>query len=395
MGTIAIDYTPAHEQGGGIGRLVRDLVAALAAHDSTSDYRLFVAGTTSHSLPSSPGSNFVWRPTRINPAWLARLWQRARVPLPIESFTGPIDLYHATDFVLPPTRPATRTLLTVHDLSFIRVPEAAPPQLRSYLNSVVPRSVHRADHVIADSAATKVDLVNLYHVPETRVSVLLSGVSPHFQRQVEGASQVRARYGIPTRPYIFSIGTVQPRKNYERIVLALKRLRESGLDVGLVIAGGRGWLNGPLYQTISDTGLNDVVHLIGFADDNDLPTLYSDAVCVAFPSLYEGFGFPVLEGMACGTPVVTSTVSSLPEVAGDAALVIDPYDIDALTEACAALSKTMPCVKRSSSEVMHRQHASPGRSQRSSYATFTPTSSPERSAIIGIVKEIRYLGDTS
>lgn len=337
MGAIAIDYTPAYEQGGGIGRLVRDLITALARQDATTKYRLFVSGALDASLAQPPGDNFEWRATRISPQWLARIWHRANLPLPVESFVGSVDLYHATDFVLPPTQRSTKTIVTVHDLSFVRVPDAATPRLKAYLDTVVPRSVHRADHVIADSSATRHDLIDLYDLPESKVSVLLSGVHPRFKRTLERADEVRQRYGIPARPYIFSVGTVQPRKNYERVVLALQRLRENGLDVGLVIAGGKGWLDGPLFQMLEASKMKEVVHLIGFANDADLPTLYSDAICLAFPSLYEGFGFPVLEGMACGTPVVTSNVSSLPEVAGNAALLVDPYDVDGISDALSSV----------------------------------------------------------
>lgn len=340
MASVAIDYTPAYEQGGGIGRYVRELVAALAHHDTRTRYQLFVSGASPQQLPPRPGDNFAFCPTRIPPIWLARGWHRARLPIPVEVFTGKVDLYHATDFVLPPTRRGIPTLLTVHDLSFVRVPETASPSLKAYLDRVVPRSVQRATHILADSQATKDDLIALYRTPPEKITVLLSGVDARFKRVEDPIQQnaVREKYGIPARPYIFSVGTVQPRKNYPRMVETLARLRAKGHDIGYVIAGGKGWLADPLYTTIKATGMEAYVHLIGFADDADLPALYSAAACSAFPSLYEGFGLPVLEAMACGTPVVTSNVSSLPEVAGDAAPCIDPTDTDALT---AALDKLL------------------------------------------------------
>jgi glycosyltransferase involved in cell wall biosynthesis len=331
---IAIDYTAAHEQGAGIGRYVRELVGALARLDQQQVYRLFVAGADRHHLPPEPGRNFTWKPTRITPRWFAR-FQRLRLPLPIETFTGRIDLYHATDFVLAPTLPRTRTLLTVHDLSFVRVPETASPALKAYLDIVVPRSVRRADHVLADSQATKDDLIELYGTPAQKITVLLSGIDARFKRVEDAQAQraVREKYHLGSRPYIFCVGTVQPRKNYSRLIRALAHLRADGHDAGLVIAGGRGWLEDEMYATLRETQMQDMVHLIGFADDADLPTLYSGALCTAFPSLYEGFGFPVLESMACGTPVITSNVSSLPEVAGDAALLVNPYSVDEITYA--------------------------------------------------------------
>ncbi len=335
MPRTAIDYTPAYHQGAGIGRLTRDLIAALARLDTQTDYRLFVAGAKREHLPPPPGANFVWRPSRLSSEWWARIWQRARFPYPIENITGAVDLVHATDFVLPPTRRQTRSLLTVHDLTFARAPETASPALKAYLDAVVPRSVAHADHVLADSQSTKNDLIDLYHTPPEKITVLLSGVDSRFKPITDASTRraVREKYKIGDRPYVLAVGTVQPRKNYARLIAALAILRSSGLDVDLVIAGGKGWLEDPIYASIRDHHVEAHVHLIGFADDVDIPTLYSEAVCTATPSIYEGFGFPVLESMKCGTPVVTANVSSLPEVAGDAALMIDPIDVDALADA--------------------------------------------------------------
>lgn len=338
--TITIDYTPAAEQGGGIGRYVRELVAAVA-HQPVGgfDYKLFVAGASRNQLPPPPAAHFQWVPTRITPRWFARLWHRLQMPVPLEIFTGRMALYHATDFVLLPTLPGVRTLLTVHDLSFVRVPDAAAPSLKAYLDVVVPRSVRAATHILADSQATKDDLITLYNTPPEKITVLLSGVETRFKPVTNPVSlmTMRTKYELGMRPYILSLGTVQPRKNYERLVQSLGLLRDNGMDIDLVIVGGKGWLDGPLYQTIAQLHLEDHVHITGFADEADLPALYTGAVCFALPSLYEGFGIPVLEAMACGTPVVTSNLSSLPEVAGDAALLIDPYNIEELTHALARL----------------------------------------------------------
>ncbi|MBN2303015.1 MAG: glycosyltransferase family 4 protein [Anaerolineae bacterium] len=335
MDIIGIDYTAAYEQGAGIGRYVRELIQALAGHDDQTPYRLFVAGAKRPSLPPAPGPNFEWRPTRITPLWFARVWHRAQLPLPVETFTGRVKLYHATDFTLPPVLPGTRTLLTVHDLSFVRAPETSTPVLKAYLDRVVPRSVRRAAHVLADSQATKDDLVELYGTSPDKITVLLSGVGARFKPVTDQAARqaARQRYDIPGNPYVLSIGTVQPRKNYARLIEALAALGPAYTDTHLVIVGGRGWLDSPIYRAVDDFGMAGRVHFTGFVQDEDLPALYSDACCLAYPSLYEGFGFPVLEAMACGTPVVTSTISSMPEVAGDAALMVDPYDVEALTDA--------------------------------------------------------------
>ncbi|MCY4022969.1 MAG: glycosyltransferase family 1 protein [Anaerolineaceae bacterium] len=332
---IGIDYTPAWEQGAGIGRYVRELVAALAREDRDRAWRLFVAGSRKSRLPKPPGENFHWRPAPFSARSLQRLWFRAHLPLPVETFTGPLTLFHATDFVLPPVRRGTRTLVQVHDLSFLRVPETSPPALRSWLEHVVPASVRRADHVLADSSATRDDLLEHYkETPGTRITVLHGGVDERFLPEPAGKQlAARKKYGLDQWPFIFSVGTLQPRKNHGRLVQALSRLVEGGLDLHLVIAGGAGWLSEPFHQQLRESEIEDRVHLTGFVDDADLPALYSAAEVFAFPSLYEGFGLPVLEAMACGTPVVTSDLSSLPEVAGDAALLTDPLDVEALADA--------------------------------------------------------------
>jgi glycosyltransferase involved in cell wall biosynthesis len=335
VGRIALDYTPAFEQTGGIGRYVRELTAALARVDSFNNYRCFIAGASFANLPTPPGDNFIWKPTVITPKWLDRIWRRAGIPLPVETFTGPVDLFHATDFVLPPTRSSVRTLLTVHDLSFVRVPNTASPPLKAYLDSVVPRSVEAADHILADSEATKEDLIELYGTTEDRITVLYSGVNQRFcpVEDSEKLAKVLARYGLTGVNYILSVGTIQPRKNFSRVIEALSALRRMGHDLHYAIAGGSGWLEDEMWRTIERKNMNEYVHMLGFVEDRELPALYTGARILAMVSLYEGFGLPILEAMVCGTPVITSDLSSLPEVAGQAALLVNPYDTDAIRDA--------------------------------------------------------------
>ena len=335
---IAIDYSSAIGQGGGIGRYTRELIAALARLDQVTPYILFAANPSRKPLPTAPGPNFTWVPTSLSTDWLARLWHRAKLPIRIEGWTGPIALLHSPDFALPPVRLETRTLLTVHDLSFVRSPETAAPGLRDYLNAVVPRCVRRADHVLADSEATRQDLIELYQTSSDKISVLYSGVDARFQpiTNTVALARVRKRYALGGDPFILSVGTIQPRKNYGRLIEAFRRSDIAG--VKLVIAGGKGWLDQPIYEQAVAAGLSARIQFLGFVDDADLPALYSAAALFAFPSLYEGFGLPALEAMACGTPVVTSNVSSLPEVVADAALTVDPLDVDALAH---AVSKAM------------------------------------------------------
>lgn len=331
---IGIDATAALTQGGGIGRYTRELLHALAAEAPQYRYTLFSARPPAvlpvpDSLPVAPHVRH--RPAPVDERWLYRLWYRAGIPLPVQLFTGHIDLFHSPDFVLPPVRGGVPTLLTVHDLSFVHYPDTFPANLVAYLNRVVPRSVARAGHILADSESTKRDLAAVWGVPDKKVTVLHSGVNERFRPVTAAAALavVRARYGLGDRPYVLAVGTVQPRKNYEMLVRAFRPVAAAG-PYALVIAGGRGWLSDGLRAEIERQGLTGRVVMPGFVDDADLPALYSAAGLFVFPSLYEGFGLPLLEAMACGVPVISSDASSLPEVAATggepAALLLPPGD---------------------------------------------------------------------
>jgi glycosyltransferase involved in cell wall biosynthesis len=331
---VTIDYTPALGQGAGIGRYTRGLVSALAKIDSENRYTLFSAGQES-SEREWP-ENFSERRVNIPSRWLTVGWHRLRLPIAAERLSGDCDIFHSPDFVLPPLR-AARGIVTVHDLSFMRVPECAEPKLRQYLEKSVPRAVKDAHFVLADSLNTKTDLIALLDVPAEKIGVVPPGVDQHFRavRETVKLAQVRTRYHLPEW-FILAVGTLEPRKNYPRLISAYARLRRhTGLPHQLVIAGGKGWLYDEIYQQIAREGLDEHVHFPGYIDDADLPALYTLADLLAFPSLYEGFGIPPLEAMSCGTPVVTSNNSSLPEVVGSAAIMIDAEDVDALADAMA------------------------------------------------------------
>jgi glycosyltransferase involved in cell wall biosynthesis len=328
---IAIDYTSAIQQRAGIGRYTRHLVTALAALDHATNYVLFSAG---HD-PSPPPwpANFTRCELPISDRYLSIIWQRLRLPVPIELFTGRVDVFHSPDFVLPPLIRA-RKVLTVHDLSFIRYPECSSPALLQYLIRSVPPSVRRADYLLADSLSTKQDLIELLGIPEERITVVYAGYDPRFNQQPQVNDQaILSQHGIKD-PYILGLGTLQPRKNFSTLIRAYNQLaREHQILHKLVIAGGKGWLYDDIFDTVKELGLEERVLFTGFVDDEHLPALYRGAELFAFPSLYEGFGIPIIEAMGCGTPVVTSTSSSLPEVAGDAALCVNPHDSTALTDA--------------------------------------------------------------
>lgn len=332
MARITIEYTSA-AQGGGVGRSVRDLTAALLALDSSHEYTLWAASRQPVQLPH-PQAHIVRTP--LDPAWLLRLWYRAHVPLPVEWLCGRTDVFFATDFALPPTQ-TRRTALFLHDLSYVRVPGSAAPSLKAYLDAVVPRSVRRAGHIVVNSQATRDDVAEYYSIPLDKITPVTFGVDPVFRPSASSRTEVLTRFPQLQRPYILAVGTVQPRKNYVRLIDALKIVRAAGQDVDLAIAGGKGWLDGDILAAAAQAGVREHVHLLGYVADDTLPLLYTHASCFAMPSLYEGFGLPILEAMACGAPVVTSDISSMPEAGGEAALFCDPYRPDSIADAIITL----------------------------------------------------------
>lgn len=334
---IGIDVTAAVSQGGGIGRYTRELVRTIVSVDRNREYHLFSARQPRKlSFPDAipTASHVSYHQAPISEQWLYRIWHRLRLPLPVQWFTGGLDLFHSPDFVLPPTSSHIPTLLTVHDLSFVHYPDTFTPSLVNYLTKVVPSSVTRASHILADSQATKADLVSLWNVPAHKVTVLLSGVSSEFRpvTDKDKLDSVRRKYHLGNRPYLFSVSTLQPRKNYQMLIRAFQPIAQKHPH-NLIIAGGKGWMYEQMIAEVADQNLAGRVHFVGYAEDVDLPALYSDATLFVFPSLYEGFGLPLLEAMACGVPVLASNASCLPEVAGEAAELRSPHDQSAWTQA--------------------------------------------------------------
>jgi glycosyltransferase involved in cell wall biosynthesis len=261
-------------------------------------------------------------------------WHRIFLPVPVEWFAGPVNLFHSPNFILPPVKQA-KTLLTVHDLSFIRHPQGAVDSLRRWLEKVVPRSLARADHILADSASTRQDLIELFSLNPDLITVVGAGVEERFQPVTAPGrlAALRQQYRLPADvSFVLSVGTLEPRKNFTGLIKAYgaSPVRESH---HLVIAGGKGWLYDEIFAAAAASPVPERIHFTGFVADADLPALYSLADIFAYPSHYEGFGIPVIEAMACGAPVVCANNSSLPEVAGQAALQITAADTAALASA--------------------------------------------------------------
>jgi len=329
---ICIDASPAVHHRAGLGRYAHELTAALLAADSEHEYVAFyhraADAQVDPPLDRLPHltTNLDTKPWRMS-TLLAHLTR-----FPQDRLFPRIDLFHATDHLLPRLS-QVKTVFTLHDLIFRFYPEMHKPLNRWFLTLMMPRFLQAADAVVAVSECTKRDAVKTYGLDETKIKVIYEGVNPRFRRSSpDDTSAVRRKYGLPER-YVLSVGMIEPRKNLTSLLEAYVLLRNEDSQLKLVIVGKRGWLYEGFFRRLRELGLEDEVIFPGFVADEDLPASYSAADLFAFPSLYEGFGLPVLEAMACGTPVICSNTSSLPEVAGDAALLVDPNSVEALTRA--------------------------------------------------------------
>jgi glycosyltransferase involved in cell wall biosynthesis len=309
------------------------LIEALLALDSPHRFRLYLRSTP-------PAGAFPGADLRVIP--FPRLWTHLR--LSWEMTRRPPDALFVPAHVLPLVHPRA-SIVTVHDLGYLYFPEAHPWRQRLYLDLSTRWNARTAAHLLADSQATKADLVARYNTPPEKITVVYPGRDETLApvRNPATIEAVKARYGI-TGDYFLYLGTLQPRKNLSRLITAFATLEPGTV---LVLAGKRGWLYKDLFTQVQRLGLDrpDLssvegrVLFPGYVPDEDKAALLSGALAFAFPwalafafpSLYEGFGLPVLEAQACGCPVITSTTSSLPEVVRDAALLVDPSDTAAIT----------------------------------------------------------------
>ncbi len=229
-----------------------------------------------------------------------------------------------------------KSIVVIHDLAYHHAPEYVPERLRAYLEKYVPKALAQANHILAVSEFTKRDLIKTYSVAPERISVASNAVDHDFfyPRKADEVLTAQAKYGIEGS-YIMFHGTIEPRKNLKGVMEAYRRLpAQLQRQYALVLTGGKGWLDDDIHQQIEDLKHQGAkVIQTGYVDQADLPALYTGASVFVWPSFYEGFGLPIIEAMACGTPTITSNVSSLPEAAGDAGMLVDPHDSDSIAKA--------------------------------------------------------------
>lgn len=314
----------------GVSHYIEQLLHHLAQIDQTNQYSIYTTrGLEAHDLRLP--ANF-----RVHSNLLPTINPRVRIPW--EQVVAPLllarngaALFHGTLNVVPFVCPVP-AVVTIHDLAFIRFPHTFRAHNRTYLDLATRLSARRAAYVLAVSENTRREVIELLGVPPERVVVTHDAARAHFVPPDPARLQAfRTRHDLPER-FVLSVGTLEPRKNLTGLLDAYSRVaRES--NVPLIVGGGKGWLYDAVFQRLEALGLRDRVHFAGYLEEEELPLWYAAATLFVFPSIYEGFGMPPLEAMSCGTPVVTSNSSSLPEVVGDAGLMVSPTDTDALADA--------------------------------------------------------------
>jgi len=335
---IGIDICRLTDPWTGIGNYIANLLAGLAAVDRDNQYILypyfpecFPRRVKDMAQFVPPQDNFsLWGAGR--PELLVKLlWFKLKLPQPW--FLAKPAVTHSTNLAGPRLTHG-KLVVTVHDLSFCRQPQWHKQANNEFSLRALTNAVAKADLLIAPSRFTALELEELYPATRGRVRVVSEAVLPVYRPATDPAPvrEVLARHGLE-RPYLLFVGTLEPRKNLVRLLAAYERLVAGGQDeFDLVLAGGTGWKAGPIEEALSHSPVRERIRRLGYVPGPDLPALYQGAWALVYPSLYEGFGLPVLEALACGVPVVTSAAASLPEVGGDAALYLDPEDPEQLLD---------------------------------------------------------------
>jgi glycosyltransferase involved in cell wall biosynthesis len=332
---IGIDARIVYYARGGIRNYVLHLLDVLPPLDADTDY--YVLHSRKAQSPPLPGTNL--RPV---PCWTPSHHRLERWALGVEVARLGLDLLHTTDFI-PPALGPRRSVITVHDLNFLHYPQFLTAESHRYYNQQIAWAVRRADHILADSHATKSDMVSLLDVPLEKVTVVHLAADPAFRPLAEAdVRRVAARYGLEPG-YLLFVGTLEPRKNLPGLLQAYRLLLDAEVTTSpLVLIGGKGWLYDEVFERVEVLHLQGRVRFLHDVPDADLPAMYNAASVLATPSFYEGFGLPALEAMACGTPVAVADRASLPEVVGEAGLLVNPDDPDGIARALARVLTDEP-----------------------------------------------------
>lgn len=327
---------------GGVSRYIRSLLTELAKQPGEHEYTVFVNGqevieqltALSPALACHPQITFVSATWSESQPTARIAWEQLTLPSLIRRKR--IDVLHAPVNVLPEMLPQSCAgVVTLHDLAFLRFPNVLTRSKRLYHRTFTIRSLRRASLIIAVSESTKQDAVELVGVPAERIQTVYTCINERFSNVSKEETQaLRQKYGL-AGGFLLYLGTLEPRKNIPTIIEAYARLRQTyNRTEKLAIVGGKGWLYDTIFAKVRTLGLESEVIFPGFVPDEEQATWYAAASAFVYPSLYEGFGLPVAEALACGTPTVTSTVSSLPEAGAGVALTVEPLDVPAMADAC-------------------------------------------------------------
>ena len=335
--TVYVDVSSAVHSKAGLGRYAQNLVRELRPLLGER-LGLFQNSLGKRGPLSGCEGNVVAGTCLGYKPWRMAVWLAHALGCSMDRLLPGATLFHATEHLLPFLKQMP-TVLTVHDLIFEHLPQYHKPLNYHYLRRTMPLYCRQATAIIAVSEATRADLLRLYDLPPAKVTVIPEAAAAHFQPPSSDAVQVvRAAYGLPLR-YVLAVGTIEPRKNLRRLVQACHPLLRDDLIDAVVLVGGLGWMYQGFFEYLETLPWRERIVLPGYVADEDLPAVYGGALLMAQPSLYEGFGLPVLEAMACGSPVCASNASSLPEVGGDAAQYFDPRDMAGMTAVLAKVAR--------------------------------------------------------
>ena len=336
---IAINTLSLNRTKAGMGNYIKNLVDGLSKIDKDNEYFVIVSENNKDFFRINKKNFKIINLGKKVTMDLPRLfWEQISLPRFLKK--NKIDVLHSPSFVMPIISKA-KNVLTVADMTFITHPQVHTLIKRVYFSLFMPYSIKKADRVISISESTKKDILHYVKVDEKKIKTIYLAADSSFivQNKEKCRKKIKENYDVSS-PFILFIGMIEPRKNLERLIIAFSELRKKGnIPYRLVIVGRKGWKVRGMLSMIKSLEIEKEIIFTGYVPDEDLARFYNAAEFFVYPSLYEGFGIPIIEAMACGCPVITSNISSMPEVAGDAALLVDPGDVSQISSAMRRLIK--------------------------------------------------------
>ncbi len=328
---IGIDATALPHQPGGAGNYIIHLIRALASLSNEYQFTIFAHHSGRDLIDSPPSSRMNWVLIPDKSPARRLVWEQVTFPRLVRQ--SRVGLLHSLHY----TRPlflACSSVVTFHDMTFFLYPHLHTRSKRIFFPSAIRLSARLADALIAVSENTKNDAIRLLGVPGDKITAIPHGVGEEFHPITDARllDDIRLKFSLP-QDFILNVGVVEPRKNLTLLLKSYQQLHSQGISLPLVIVGGLGWMYEDVFRQVESLGIKEQVYFTGYVPDHDLPIIYNLARVFVYPSIYEGFGLPPLEAMACGTPVITTAVSSMPEHVADAGILIPPQDENALTNA--------------------------------------------------------------